>query len=291
MSVKDLINAISAGNTADSQDIFQSVMAEKISTKLESAKMELARNMFRSDSDINESVELDEGKVKEFEMDLKELSDKEFEKKYGSPKSEFKETNEEVEVEEELDEEFEQLDELSKSTLGSYIHKASNSKGDAAYALGRKRADADDVDRFTNRHMKNKYDIRDKLKKDIGASGEDQEKDLEVMWKRSKGIGRAVSKLTKEQVEDFFQTEEFDQLDELSKKTLRNYVYKASDDARDKSKRADWNKDMYVSRSRHPGLNSPKDQQRYVDGEKENAEAARKRYTGIGKAVSKLTSK
>ena len=46
------------------------------------------------------------------------------------------------------------------------------------------------------------------------------------------GVMNAVNRLTKEEVEDFMQTEEYDQLDEISKDTLKSYVGKASQNAR-----------------------------------------------------------
>lgn len=81
-------------------------------------------------------------------------------------------------------EESEQIDELSKKTLGSYVKKASSDMAGNAYALG----------------------ARDPLKPKGSWN-----KDI----KRGKGIAKAIDKLTKEEVED---------LDEVSKKTLTNYA-------------------------------------------------------------------
>lgn len=87
-------------------------------------------------------------------------------------------------------EEVEQIDELSKKTLGSYVKKAA----DSVQANTRQANTGDD------------YDLR--------------HKSLLKTNKRISGIGSAVRKLTKEEVEE---------LDELSKKTLGSYVKKASD--------------------------------------------------------------
>jgi len=80
MSVRDLIDAIYVGDSESIETAFNHEMAERISTRLDAMRVEVAKNMF------NEQVE---------ELD---------------------------ELEEELDEE--QLDELSKDTLKSYVDKA-----------------------------------------------------------------------------------------------------------------------------------------------------------------------
>jgi hypothetical protein len=87
----------------------------------------------------------------------------------------------------------EQIDELSKKTLGSYIKKAS-------LDLARKTSDVDMTDEYGL--DTNKARVERKRKK---------------ISQRTKGIGQAVSRLTKEEVE---------QIDELSKATKDAYVAK-----------------------------------------------------------------
>lgn len=99
-------------------------------------------------------------------------------------------------------EESEELDELSKNTLGSYVKKAASSLSKASHDLGDKRAQSAEVDRFTNRHMPDKYNAQDKMKDNLGVSHKAQEKDVSTIVKRTKGIGSATNKLTKEQVEE-----------------------------------------------------------------------------------------
>jgi hypothetical protein len=94
--------------------------------------------------------------------------------------------------------EQEQLDELSKGTLGSYVKKAGRSAGNIGSKLGQQRATSDEVDRFTNRHMADKYDTGDVLKKQLGASSRDQDDTLDKFGRRTKGIDRAVDRLTRE---------------------------------------------------------------------------------------------
>ena len=90
---------------------------------------------------------------------------------------------------EEVDLDEEQLDELSKKTLGSYTKKAAKS----AAVSGAKM-------------------VGDRL------DGSDSQDGLVTMIKRFKGINRAVNRLTKEEVDL-----DEEQLDELSKGTLDSY--------------------------------------------------------------------
>ena len=107
------------------------------------------------------------------------------------------ETAEQVEeiTEEEVDLDEEQIDELSKSTLGSYTKKAALSAVKSGVKMVRDMSD--------------------------GSESQDGEK---TMAKRFKGINRATDKLTKEEAEL-----DEEQLDELSKKTLGSYIKKATD--------------------------------------------------------------
>ena len=89
-----------------------------------------------------------------------------------------------------IKEEAEELDEISKGTLGRYINKAKDSIDMASYRQGHKEAH--------------------------GSSSKPLEKKL---TKRHKGISTAVNKLTKEEAE---------QIDELSKGTMGRYINKAA---------------------------------------------------------------
>jgi hypothetical protein len=115
--VQNLINAIAEGDSVGIESAFNQEMATRISDRLDDMRIEVARNMFRT-----EEVDLDE----------------------------------------------EQLDELSKKTLGNYITKAA---GDA-------------VLNTVSAH----YD----------KSGYHADKSRQ----RRAGIRQAVSKLTKEEVEE-----------------------------------------------------------------------------------------
>lgn len=89
-----------------------------------------------------------------------------------------------------IDNAFEQIDEISKATMGRYINKAKDSIDLASYRQGHREAH--------------------------GGSSKSLEKKL---TKRHKGIETAVKKLTKEDAE---------QIDELSKDTMGRYINKAA---------------------------------------------------------------
>ena len=180
-----------------------------------------------------------------------------------------------------VSEDYEQLDELSKTTLGNYIKKAANDKADTAFHRGYSAYNNSD-------HKPYSEPMRNKVHK-----GQEN---------RNKGIKRAVNKLTRESVEQIEEgwddmlksvkdkngpqpnggsgkkqgtrygggkqkedesekrkekNESVEQIDELSKTTLNNYVDAAKQDNKDHadSRRsgdeheAKWAKDRMVKRS------------------------------------------
>ena len=99
-------------------------------------------------------------------------------------------------LDEQLQEEVEQVDELSKGTLGSYVKKASQSAADHGMQAGRKQAERDEVDRSTNRHG----DVdKDAVHKAMKTTHSDVKKPEQKAAKRLKGINTAVKKMTKEE--------------------------------------------------------------------------------------------
>ena len=98
-------------------------------------------------------------------------------------------------------EEVEHIDELSKSTLGSYVKKAS-------YDATIKRTIASDFEHIADKARKTSSKA---------ASKELADKYKAKSWQRKKGVGKAVDRLTKEEVE---------QIDEKSIQARRNKTYK-----------------------------------------------------------------
>lgn len=125
-------------------------------------------------------------------------------------KEEALDTEDEAILESITEEEIEQLDEISKATLGSYVKKASRQAAQSQ-----------------------SYQTR----ADIDGDHEASSREMKFRWKRNAGINKAVDKLTKENVE--FSEEELawieenlseEQINEVSKETLQSYVKKAKAD-------------------------------------------------------------
>ena len=232
--IKDLINAIAEGNTLAIEDNFNAVMANKISDRLDSMRVDVAQGMFGSvdeSYDSSDAYETWDPKHPKFKDKLikhhakggttQSFIDQE------KAKAKKKLTRESYDLEdysvEELEdfmmsEEFEQLDEVSKKTLGSYVTKAHDQlmKHTAAVNFKSGRGDSD-VLSYTHEPTTARKTAN-----------------------RTKGVATAIGKLTKEsfdiedysveELEDFMMSEEFEQLDELSKKTLGSYINKAHSD-------------------------------------------------------------
>jgi len=59
-SVRNLINAISVGSAIDTEESFNSAMAEKISVKMDAMRQEVAANMFKTAEAVEETTETNE---------------------------------------------------------------------------------------------------------------------------------------------------------------------------------------------------------------------------------------
>ena len=133
MSTSEFIDELAAGNASGAKDILNDMLSARAFEALEGRKIEIAQNIFNGSQVQEEQLNLEDFSLEE----LKEFA---------------------------LSEEFEQLDELSKSTLGSYIKKSS-------------------------------YDATEKAAGDpVGDIAADNEAKKE---KRLSGIGKAVKRLTK----------------------------------------------------------------------------------------------
>ena len=134
-----------------------------------------------------------------------------------------------------------QLNELSPKTLGSYVKKAHTQSSQNSHYIGMGNNDP-----------------------------ETREKAIRSMKNRTKGIRKAVDRLTNEQ-----------QLDELSKGTLGSYVKKASKDVEGKAGEKQQYKDMFAGD--YPVRGAKKEVAK-------KQEKINKRQSGIGKAVDKMTN-
>lgn len=160
-------------------------------------------------------------------------------------------------------EDAEQIDELSKDTMGRYINKAATKMGSQGVTAGLKI-----------------------------AADEKSSKNFKDMGKREKGIKLAVSKLTKEEQDfvDSLNDADMEQIDELSKKTLGSYVKKASGAEQPKNAMSPKNIPLtkiaaYQSDSETGPIGKRFNQKTYDKSER----LRKNRETGIKTAVNKLT--
>lgn len=255
MSTKDLINAIAAGDAQQIETTFETVMTEKISVALDAMRSSVAQNMF------SEEVELDE----------------------------------------------EQLDELSKKTLDTYVKKARNSRdvnADIEDMRGISLKQKDDARAKIDKRQGGIYNANKRLAKEEveldeeqidewGPSFYDRQIDAQERIRKQKAKaaktlaakGETPSKLKPKkafeeveftledyslsELEDFMLSEDFEQLDELSKSTLGSYIKKS--------------KSNIIMHGSTLGTDINK---RVKD---KSAATMQKRAKGINKAVDKLT--
>ena len=90
----------------------------------------------------------------------------------------------------------EQIDELSKKTLGSYVGKAARDAASNAMKSGEKQAQSAEMDRMMNRHMS--YDDKDKIRDIMKTTPKDVNAPRDKAAKRLGGINLAVKKLTRD---------------------------------------------------------------------------------------------
>ena len=224
----NLVDAIISGRATDIETAFQEAITDKISIAMDTRRTEIAQSMFTKES--AGAYETWDPKHPKFKDKLikhhakggttQSFIDQEKAKAWKQLTRESVEeelTLEDYTVEEleeyMLSEDFEQLDELSKATLGSYVKKAGSDRSGAGFRAGMAAGQGKD----------SPYNY-------------DANKNIAI--KREKGISKAVDKLTKEEftledysleeLEDFMVSEDFEQLDEVSKATLGSYVKKAS---------------------------------------------------------------
>jgi len=162
-------------------------------------------------------------------------------------------------------ESVEQIDELSKNTLGKYINRATaNNTVASHYGGSQERRASDAMD-------KGNYNVSNKAQ----ASADRMYRKSQ---KRQKGIQKAVNRLTKEDT----------QLDELKARTIGSYIRKATNDlTRQKSGHAsavkhNKHQDEYSPRGASPGMKSM---------EREYAKRAKKREKGLAAADRALAKK
>jgi len=148
------------------------------------------------------------------------------------------------------------IDEVSRGTLASYVKKATDKVSDHSHHIG----------------------FHD------GANNPMHDKSIHAERKlqnKKTGISRAVDRLTKESAVSYV-TRKIEQINELSKNSLRNYIVKASAQA---------GKHNYAS-GVHAGANYQEkdagERSRNTANQKAHGQKADKRFNGIARAAKKL---
>lgn len=153
-----------------------------------------------------------------------------------------------------LDEEAQALYELSKKTLGSYVAKSANDIRNKSVKAAELEKDSDNLNRMQHNAPRS---VKTALRAADDASYEARRNLVHKSNKRGHGVMKALDRLTKEsdeseltledftaeELEAFMVSEEFEQLDELSKRTLGNYLKKSSRDVSHKSSMAAYSGD------------------------------------------------
>lgn len=241
----DTTGAITAPSLVEDEVIEDTAVEEDVEQVNEISK-KLATSYYKGAKDEEERTKNDE-----LESPRKKLN-----RKYGRRTA----LDRMIKREETEEADGEQIDELSKKTLGSYVAKASQSAADTAHELGSRREIAKDVDRFTNRNgwqhgWNDQQAAGANLKTSLKADNKSLDKLNNKAGSRLAGIGKAAKKLTgqarvnakeevmdeldlsvftEEELADFVRLVELEEsgveLNELSKKTLGSYVKKAGID-------------------------------------------------------------
>ena len=67
MSTRDLIDAITSGDATEVESSFNSIMAAKVSDKIDSMRNDVAQNMFTSPAEETEAVDSEDFEDSEYE--------------------------------------------------------------------------------------------------------------------------------------------------------------------------------------------------------------------------------
>lgn len=214
MSVQKIIQEAINKSPRDLKEALESELRDRIRLALE-AKMEDEKDEDDEEDDDSSDEDDDEEDMKEEAEELDELSKKTLGAyvkaanrdtymagKYSRDDKEARAAGRKrkagvaMAVDKLTKEEVEELGELKKSTLASYISKASDNAASHAIKYGEKKAQSDEMDRMMNRHMK--YSDKDAVHKIMKTTRDDVEEPRYKAAKRLKGIDMAVKKLSKD---------------------------------------------------------------------------------------------
>lgn len=177
--VRELISAIASGDSIAIEQAFNTEIAERISNRLDDMRVEVAQNMFKESV---EEVELTEEEI--VDQMIEDILDEEIENFMMS-------------------EDFEQLDELKRSTLVSYVRKGLNDREQRKDASRHFNQRADDMRKVS--HEVGTNIGRGAAKDEIDAKRREYQDKADhheyKAIKRTYGVDKALKKLSKEEYE------------------------------------------------------------------------------------------
>ena len=148
MSVRELIDAIASGDSLAVEQNFNAEMANRISERLDTMRIEVAKNMFKEQAEPVEEAE----EVQEDELTLEDFSIEEIEEYMMS-------------------EEFEQLDEASKNTISSYVKLA--------------KEEVEQIDELSSATLKSYKDKAEKSAADHNKKGASAERKADQSYEKA----------------------------------------------------------------------------------------------------------
>ena len=161
MSTRDLIDYAQDGNAIEFRKALYNDIHDRVVAHIEDKKKEIANGLMGQ----HEEIEIEE------EYSLEDFTQEEIE--------EFMQT-----------EDYEQLDELSKKTLGNYVMKAKDNYSFSRFHLGMLHQKRDNLRTPTGR-------IKKDMEGELRQANADGNRHAKNAVKRSAGIKKAVDRLTK----------------------------------------------------------------------------------------------
>lgn len=261
MSINELITAIQNGDLEEARELAEAILGERLLEAIEDRKIAVASEMFNEGKSPYEKGkdEVDrlenDGKSTKYDDGTEEYDDDDEEKEDsdedgetedgGDDKKEYnfgkKKKSEDETVKESLDESFKRGDVLhvpgADGTKHVAVHLGNkavylNDDGTVEHVPGHALKKASKAPKVTTKHKSLAYKYLENMKE-------------------------SLDDYSLEEIKDFMMSEEFEQLDELSKTTLKNYVKKSADDfprhqrtADEIGKKSSWNEPMDKGQSK-----------------------------------------
>jgi len=217
--LSDMVDASANKDALGFESAFEDVIKAKLIDRLSDMKIGVAQSMFKANEEVEQVDELSKSTLKNYiktsagSMHGSGLVTQSFKDGFHTgdgnnsesgakaQKKMFKRMDGIRKATDKLaKEDVDQIDELSRKTLASYVSKASGSLANRSHNLGMKKAKANEIDKFTNDNSFDHSD-RENIKKMAKVTSKDIGKHYDHLEKRSHGILGAAKRLAKEDVD------------------------------------------------------------------------------------------